>query len=290
MSIAILKELRRAVSNLDPGEVNAEATRHVNVGLISPDEDGFAQMEEFLLPAGKTSGRRLLESTAMLHRVGATDRSDFDFLLAAPGADAPPHAIKFRPLDPDTTVREILLQYEDLGLALARNFYPFRQPVLDRAIYTISRENALFAVVTALPDVIPSLAVLPWAMGEFASDTAFITINQIRLAFMIAAASGQPVGYSLQKSEIGVIIAGAFGWRSVARELVGKIPFGGGLLPKGAIAFAGTFVVGMGLERYHRTGSGFSGREGRDAYRVAYERGKSVVETILRGIKSRNAA
>src|ERR1043165_7692613 len=115
MSIAILKERRRAVSNLDPSDVNAEATRRLNIGLISPDEAGFTLMEEFLLPAAKTSGRKLLESNAMLHRVGATDRSEFDFLLAAPGADAPPHAILFRPADPETTVREILVQYEELG-------------------------------------------------------------------------------------------------------------------------------------------------------------------------------
>src|SRR5258707_14886646 len=112
MSIAILKELRRAVSNLDPGEVNAESSRQVHIGLMSPDEAGFTLMEEFLLPAAKTTGKRLLESTALLHRVGATDRSDFDFLLAAPGADAPPHAIEFRPTEPDITVREILVQYD----------------------------------------------------------------------------------------------------------------------------------------------------------------------------------
>jgi len=162
--------------------------------------------------------------------------------------------------------------------------------VVERAIFKTSSENALFAVVTALPDVIPSLAELPWSIGEFASDTAFLTINQIRLAFLIAAASGQPVGYSRQRNEIATIVAGAFGWRALARELAGKIPFGCGLIPKGAIAFAGTFVVGMGLDRYHRTGSGFSRSEGREAYRVAYERGKSVVEGLLRGLKNRNAA
>src|SRR5579862_154128 len=290
MSMAILKEIRRAVSTLDPGEVEAQAHRRVDIGLIAADEAGFAEMEEFLLPSAKTPPRKRAESGVMLHRVGVSEQTAFDFLLAAPDAEAPGHAIIYRAGDKETTLREILVQNEDLGLALARSFYPFRQPVVDRAIYTVSRENALFAVVTALPDVIPSLAELPWSLGEFASDTAFLTINQIRLAFMIAAASSKPVGYSLQKSEIASIVAGAFGWRALARELAGKIPFGCGLIPKGAIAFAGTFVVGMGLERFHRTGSGFSGREGSDVYRLAYERGKSVVEGLLRGLKNRNAA
>jgi len=39
-------------------------------------------------------------------------------------------------------------------------------------------------VITALPDIIPSIVDLPWSIGEFASDTAFLTINQIRMAFL----------------------------------------------------------------------------------------------------------
>jgi len=144
--------------------------------------------------------------------------------------------------------------------------------------------------VTALPDVIPSLIELPWSIGEFASDTAFITINQIRMAFLIAAASDKPVGYSLQKGEIATIVTGAFGWRALARELVGKIPFGGGLIAKGGIAFAGTYVVGAGLDRFHRLGYGLTRAERRESYQAAFERGKGLVELVLRGIRSRNAA
>ena len=90
-------------------------------------------------------------------------------------------------------------------------------------------------LVTALPDVIPSLIELPWAAGEFASDTAFLTMNQVRMAFLIAGASDQDVGYREQRAQIAGIVAGAFGWRALARELAGKIPFGGGLIPKAAI-------------------------------------------------------
>jgi hypothetical protein len=175
-------------------------------------------------------------------------------------------------------------------LALARNFYAFRQPVVDRIIHSVSRENALFAVVTALPDIIPSFLELPWSIGEFASDTAFLTINQIRMAFTIAAASDKPVGYSLQRGEIATIVTGAFGWRALARELVGKIPFGAGLIPKGAIAFAGTYVVGLGLDRFHRMGYGLTAEERRSSYQEAFERGKGLVEMVLRGMRKGNAA
>ena len=43
---------------------------------------------------------------------------------------------------------------------------------------------------------------LPWAIGEFASDTAFITANQLRMGFFLAAASDRPIGYREQKGEV----------------------------------------------------------------------------------------
>jgi hypothetical protein len=88
------------------------------------------------------------------------------------------------------------------------------------------------------------------------------------------------VGYLEQKAEIAAIVAGAFGWRAIARELVGKIPLGGGLIPKAAIAFGGTYVVGLGLEKLNRTGSGLSRQERRDAYADAFIKGKEVVREL----------
>jgi len=162
---------------------------------------------------------------------------------------------------------------------LARQFSVFRQPVLDRTIHTVALENAMFAVATALPDVVPSLIELPWAFGEFASDTAFITGNQIRMAFVIAAACGREVGFRQQKSAVLSIVGGAFGWRALARELAGKIPLGAGLIPKGAIAYAGTFLVGKGLEYVYRGNGQPSRAERRAIYESALHRGRALTES-----------
>jgi hypothetical protein len=291
MSLQVLKEIRSAVANLNPNEVQAAAERPLNIGLVATSEAAFEAMEEFLLPPDKISYRKRVSAAAKVHRAGDPNLPDqCDVVLYEPGLPCPENAFSFCPDDPGETVRAILARHDDLGLALARNFHPFRQRVVDRIIFTVSRENAVFALVTALPDVIPSFIELPWSVTEFASDAAFLTINQIRMAFLIAVASDKTAGYSLQKAEIAGIITGAFGWRALAREFVGKIPFGGGLIPKGAIAFAGTFVEGLGLDRLYRLGYGLSSEERRSSYQEAFERGKGLVETVMRGIKSGTAA
>jgi hypothetical protein len=144
--------------------------------------------------------------------------------------------------------------------------------------------------VTALPDVVPSLISIPWAAGEFTSDTAFLTVNQIRMAFQLAAASDRPVGYREQKSEIASILAGAFGWRALARELIGKVPFGGGLLPKAGIAYAATFAVGLSLERLYRLGYGFTRAERRAVYEEAFEHGKQIASMLLNNLRQHRKA
>ena len=176
---------------------------------------------------------------------------------------------------------EIIDSRGDLALPLARSFVPFRRPVAGRIVKTIAKENAAFAAVSALPNVMPSFIQLPWAIGEFASDTAFLTMNQVRMAFLIAAASDRDIGYSEQRAQIASIVGGAFGWRAIARELVGKIPLGGGIIPKAAIAYAGTYTVGVALERFYRIGYGMTRAERRETYEKAFERGKQIVAGII---------
>ena len=85
------------------------------------------------------------------------------------------------------------------------------------------------------------------------------------------------------------MVAGAFGWRALARELIGKVPFGGGLIPKAAIAYAGTLAVGKSLERLYRLGYGFTREERRAAYDDALEHGRQIAGMLLDGLRHRRA-
>ncbi len=183
--------------------------------------------------------------------------------------------------DPGETFQAIVRDRADFELPLARQFPGFRRCAVDRIVQTVARENALFAITTALPDLIPSLIELPWSFGEWASDTAFLTANQVRMAFLISAACGKEIGFGAQKGQMLSIGASAFGWRAIARELAGKIPFGGGLLAKGAIAYAGTVLVGKSLEFLHREEVDFPQEEQRKTYKDALERGKEIARSLL---------
>jgi hypothetical protein len=276
-----LKQARAAVSLLNPDEVRLRAERRLAIGLVSSDSPAYAEIEDFLAPSGVSHNKRMEVMQYVYRACDPGIPEKFDVVLYEQGLPCPSTAFTFFRDDPERTISDILNAREDLGLALARNFDPFRRPVVERLINSIARENAIFAVASALPNVLPSLLELPWSIGEFASDTAFITMNQVRMAFLVAAASDQRVGYGEQKVELGSILAGAFGWRALARELVGFIPLGAGLIPKGAIAYAATYVLGKGLEHFYGVGYGYTRAQRRDAYQVAYERGKSVVGAVV---------
>jgi len=276
----IIGQTRRVRGLLNPEEVLRRAERPLHIGLIAPNARAYADIEEFLIPGGLPRAVRA-ELRSRIHRGDDESVPDWvDVVLYHVRVPFRHGAFALDPDDPHKTVAEIVKAHEDLALPLARQFPGFRAAVVERIVHAVSLENAMFSVATALPNVVPSLVELPWALGEFASDTVFLTVNQIRMAFHIAAACGHEVGFGRQKAQILAIAGGAFGWRALARELAGHIPFGGGLIPKGAIAYAGTFLVGKGLEYLLYTHEPFTREQRGEVYRQGLERGRSVAESM----------
>jgi uncharacterized protein (DUF697 family) len=274
-----LRQARAAMSLLNPAEIMKRARRPLHIGLVASSGAAYGEMEEFLLPSSLPLEERpyLVDK---LHRVADPGAPEaVDLILFEEGIPASKGTYTFWRENPGATASEILHGNEDIALPLARQFPAFRKLVVERTIHAVARENALFAVATALPDIVPSLMELPWAFGEFASDAVFLTGNQIRMAFLIAAAHGKNVGFADQKGAIVSIAAGAFGWRALARELAGKIPLGGGLIPKAAIAYAGTYAVGRGLDLFYRGNGKLSRSERRTIYREALDRGREVASS-----------
>ena len=263
------------------------ADRSVHIGLMASSETRLNEMWFWLAPVAISEAKRLTLA-AMVHPLGPE----------LPGMPAPParldleiweggmpgkpdHAFTYYPNNPQQTVDEILEKHDELGLALSRHFLPFRKAVSEKIINSICNENVMFSITTSLPNIVPSMLSLPFAVGEFASDTAFLTVNQLRMAFLLAGAHDHPVGYRQQKAQVASVIAGAFGWRAIAREVVSKIPFGGGVIGKAGISYAGTWVVGRSLESLYRVGGNLTYGERKKMYSEGLERGKQMAEKFM---------
>lgn len=293
MSIQVFQNIKDAIGNLNPEDIRRHTNRPLRLILSADREQDYRAMEDFLIPRDLSTAKRAQVLRFIARASDGTipvDNNDleiyFDDSGAPPAAD-PAGLFTFDPARPAATIDQILRRRPDLAVPLALNVLPFREEVSRRMVKKVAKENALFALATAVPDIIP-LVSLPWAVGEFASDTAVLTANQIRMAFLLAAANDRDIGYHEQRAEIGTIILGAFGWRALARELVGKIPWGGGLIPKAAIAYAGTRVAGMSLERYYRLGRAYTRAERRLAYEEALDKGRHIVGGLVEGFRQRN--
>ena len=254
------------------------AMRPVTIGIGSTSDPGCSEILRFL---GNTDGVFL---------VGAPQGPQkFDIEIYEEGVPCSRTGYTFHPDRIEEMVARIVSDHDEICLPLARTFPGFRKAVSQKYIKSVSKENATFSFMTALPDIVPNVAELFWAVGEFASDTAFLTMNQLRMAFLLAAAHGREVGYREQKAEVASVIAGAFGWRTLARELIGKIPFGGGLIPKAAIAYAGTWVVGQSLDRLYSYGAAYNRGEQKNAYKEGLAMGQAVAKKLMLKFKVRRA-
>ena len=294
MPVPVFQNIKEAIASLNPQEIERHTERPLRLFLYAHSETAYRQMEDFLAPPQLSPAKRA-ELRHRIHRASEgfspASREDLEIYFE----DSPPDELTptkdlfaYRAHDPGHLVSSVLKQRPDLAIPLAMHILPFREQVSRRIVKKVARQNALFALATAVPDIMPFVS-LPWAVGEFASDTAVLTANQVRMAFLLAAAGDRDFGYRQQRGEIASIVLGAFGWRALARELVGKIPLGGGLIPKAAIAYAGTRVVGLSLERFYRTGAAYTREERRSSYEEALERGRRVVSSLLEARRVRRA-
>src|SRR5258708_11180346 len=237
MPVQILQHIKDALGHLDPNEIRRHAERPMRLFLYANHEEAYRQMEDFFVPPILSSAKRA-ELRGIVHRASEgflpSESHDLEIYFEdSPESLLTPtrQVFAFCPDDPERTIREVLSYRPDLAIPLALHVFPFREEVSKRIVKQVARANALFLLAPAIPDILPSLS-LPWAIGEFASDTAILTANQIRMAFLLAAASDRTVGYREQKGEIATIVAGAFGWRALPPEFAAQLPTGPVFFPK----------------------------------------------------------
>jgi uncharacterized protein (DUF697 family) len=135
----------------------------------------------------------------------------------------------------------VLMTTEDQQVALGAQLPPLRPAIFARTIERTARANASFSLTTGLAEAIPVLTA-PLNLG----DMVVLTKNQLMMCYRLVLTAGRDGDPKALMSEIIGVLGGGVLFRQIARQLVGLIPIAG-LLPKVAIAYAGTFAIGKAM-------------------------------------------
>ncbi|MCE5200494.1 MAG: hypothetical protein ABFD54_14015 [Armatimonadota bacterium] len=296
-STRTLSQIWKAFKQLNPENVRKEAERQVRVAIIGPTEtiqdaaayllkdniEAYDRAADVLillpLPLDPDAGRLLKNCDLALKWSGysthlpeiATGRV-FSFSTAG---------------ELENVIRDIVYDPElkYARLPLARALPAFRSEVAVSITQSVSVENAIFVVSTSLGNVIPNPLQVLSSVGEALGDLVVLTANQLRMLFMLAGAYDKEMGYKVLAPEMLSIVGSAFGWRALAREAVGMIPLGGGIVPKAAIAFAGTWAIGEGISYYYSTGKKLTNEQLKERFNTALTKGRANAESIYNKIK-----
>lgn len=263
--------------SLSVQDIREEAERPFHLALIGTDD------QTALLAA-----RLALESPTPrdLGPLGPTDIRPYAGVYAE-AKSAPPGNLMLEadPLTADEallaeTLAKIVMAHPDLRLTLARHVPAFRPAAGAQMIAEASKQNAKIALLSAIPGLVPFTSfLLPvTSLG----DMVILTKNQASLLLRIAAAYGQEIDLRARTRELLPVVGGAFGWRAAARELVGLVPGGVGMIVKGSVAYAGTYTVGKAAVIYYSTGQTLSGARLRQLYEDAFQEAAARVRPLLR--------
>jgi uncharacterized protein (DUF697 family) len=152
---------------------------------------------------------------------------------------------------------------KSVEIAVGRRLPPLRETVAAKLTRDAASNALKVALASAVVDHIPVVGVV---LGAFASagDMVAITGLQMMLLLHIEATYGKDPDVQRMWNLLP-IIGGGFGWRTLARELVGFVPVAG-IAIKGAIAYAGTIVVGEGVTFLHEHGTHMSKADAAQVY------------------------
>jgi uncharacterized protein (DUF697 family) len=176
----------------------------------------------------------------------------------------------------DTFVPTVINLLSQQTLSLARSFPLFRVRVANTLINDTCLSNAVYSFSTGLAEMVPVLG-LPLNIA----DIFILTKMQAFLVYKLGLALGYSVEWQDYIAEFSGVLGGGFMWRQAARSLVGLIP-GYGIVPKVAIAYSGTYVVGQVVLRWYLTGKHLNAKEIKGLYREAMGRGKDVAKRLVK--------
>jgi uncharacterized protein (DUF697 family) len=110
--------------------------------------------------------------------------------------------------------------------------------------------------------------------------------NQAMMIYRLAACFGMDLDPRARAGDVMPLAGNAFGWRAVAREIVGVVPGGVGVVGRGAIAYAGTVALGEAMHRYYALGERPTRYVLSALYRQSIAEAREVASGMLRRLRS----
>lgn len=233
---------------------------------FTPERRAFAALR------GENPGQVVV----IVHLLAAEDEADLD-AARRDWRGAAEVRVDLETSDPLTgDLIPILLDlFPDRHVALAHHLPALRDVVAHRLINEVSVSNAGYAASTGLAEIIPVLTI-PFNVA----DMVVLSKNQALLAYKIALALGKDIGVQEMAAELAGVLGSGFVWRELARRLVGFIPVWG-LIPKVAVAYAGTYATGMAVYTWYAYGRKLTPERLRELYAEALEAGKARAAALV---------
>jgi len=215
----LAKELSRGAA---PGAVRAGGRAEDGGCLIRLLAGAPSEEDEQELKAAKRA-----RVPAVVVQTGTED-FDVPYVLAT-------DIVKCRPgegFPVDEIAAAVAARLGEAGTGLAARVPVLREPLCEQLVGSFSRRNGILGVAIFVPG----------------ADFPVLTLNQIRLVLRLAAAHGVEVDQQ-RLPEVLATVAAGFGFRAVARQLLGAIPIAGWAV-KGGVAYGGTRALGEAAQRY----------------------------------------
>ncbi len=246
-------------------------TSHLTIMLVDASRTDFTE-EQALVKKWSEAGKNVLVFINKLDLVGSNVEAD------ARGGWSAPKVIYGSVIDVTYLQQEFIPTVLELlplqHLALGRQFPLFRLTIARQLINEACLSNAAYSFSTGLAEIVPVLD-LPLNL----TDMVVLTKSQAFLAYKLGLLLGFSTRWQDYITEFGSVIGTGFIWRQVARELIGLVP-GWGIIPKVAVSYSGTYVVGNAILGWYLTGRNLSPKQMRALYAQAFSAGKDYARKL----------
>lgn len=277
------------IKEMSAQPVRREASRLFVLALAGEADYVTRAREEVLGPNATPQQRAAAEpflcTASPPYSLDTENRMRFaDLLVSFPGG---PGSTDYRPADTiqveavSDLKRKIFERRPDLRIPMARMLPGLRDLAAEQIIRDVSKVNAEFAALSTITQSIPVVA--PWFPIVAGADIVLLTKNQALMMFRLAAIYGESLDVMSRLREVGPVVGGAVGWRTIARELAGVLPGAMGLPIRAGIAYSGTYTVGRAAQMVFDQGR----RPTRAEMLRIYEESRDLAKDVVASLRER---